>query len=463
MAFRKRGRNQKQGEYMKKLLFIAVVAAVVLVPATVFADVPSGDGSKGVFGGEINDYMNVNKFGGVEFTKNFGYVRAGSNGGLDLGLATRFNNGLYLGFNFDGKLWSGTNTQKKEGGKQQDPSIPVSQTPPYFDFDNWTSDVIEFDSKFEFLVGSDVFGGIKLSLDFDELKSDTSKNEPTGGGAATETTASDGNVIIGLQWGKNFAVGSGTLMPHISATFDIDTAEYKYDDGTKTHFGGKEPLDIGISLGAAYGFGATSGGNEIWADYSINLAAYPDPASDIQDVKTTQTGSRVKNLLGIGSWNGYALNDRWTVAWVATLDLGLDSEDTKSKTVTTAGSTDNKGITTSTFSATPGAAAGIKYNFATKPFTLKAGIGTGIKFEGKKVVNETNTANKIETDTFTWTALNPTLAIGGVLTPTENFYIDMELRNAINDPNDPTPASDPFTWNLDLTRPEIRFLVCLKK
>jgi hypothetical protein len=450
MAFRKRGRNQKQGEYMKKLLFIAVVAAVVLVPATVFADVPSGDGSKGVFGGEINDYMNVNKFGGVEFTKNFGFIRAGSRDpaatitggsttGLELGLATRLNGGLYLGFNFDGTLWNGTNEQKKEGGKQVDP----------------TGKAIDFDGAFSFLVGNDAFGGIKLSLDFDKFSSDIDKDEKTNPAQATEITKSSGIIGIGLGWGKNFAVGSGTLMPHISASFDIDTTETKTVTD-KTKIENRQPSYIGLSLGAGYGFGATSGGNEVWADYSIKLAAYPDPISETPDVtKTTQLGSDVKNTLEIGSWNGYALNDRWTVAWVATLGLGLDSKVEKVKTVTPAETKEEKPKTTTVFSVTPGAAAGIKYDFATKPFTLKAGVGSGINFTGTKIVQEAESADaKTEDDTFAWTALAPSLAIGGVLTPTENFYIDMELVSAI--PNS-------FQWALDLTRPTINFLVCIKK
>jgi hypothetical protein len=442
LPYKEGGRFTNKEYFMKLKLFFAALAAVLIAPA-LLAQAPNLhfeaagslplDATFGLFGSDIDDIQDVNNYPKVEFTKGFGYALAGTNTGVAGGFAKTFGN-LFVGINYDGYLWDGNNTVKEISGKRVD---SISDT----------DDNVKIDNRFGVLIGSESFGGIKVLFDFDDFHPDTDKIEAAPKEEVKYTT---GSIFAGALWGKNFALGGGLLKPEfgLGVDFDLDNEKYKGLGGSYTTKEGK--TTVYLRAAADYEFapqGSTT--STLSGEYTLSIGRKPDPVIEVKNqtfpagwwgaggtvdkAKASDKGSDVGNDLSIAYSKTYNIDERWAAAWGIGGDLGFDVSKTKpSASATVSGTTityKSKGTTTTTFTVDPEASAALKYNFATKPFTLYAGakLTAGISVKKEDVKN-----TKTVTKTYTFTPLTPQFALGGSLKPTENFAIDMKLEGNTN-------------------------------
>jgi hypothetical protein len=518
---------------MKLRILLAMIAAVLLVPAlsaqTAIPQAPGFDGIKskaakgtsGLFGSEVDNVQDVNDFGSVEFTKGFGYLAAGTElTDTGIGFATKLG-GLFLGLTYDGNIWSGSSTSLKTDGKENDsfPGWTISDIDGRITFDNW----------FNILVGNEAIGGIKVTFALNDFRTEArvdKYDDPVIVPATNDKLVdTDGDILAGLTYGRNFALGGGTLKPEISlgASFNNNSVEAT-KAGVGNFFGktskftrnsnGSHFTNLFVKVGADYVF-APNGNvtSTLKAYYALRVDLAPEfttkatnwtvvdatdpigdllgvvPGTEVESVKKVDTDTWITHNLKVHFKKSYAIDERWSAAWLAGGVLGFGSREQKAKSYTYKFFGDDtkydvyapvnqetfpgwhpedqkKPITTSVFNINPQAAAAFKYNFASKPFSLFAGIGLSTAFQIQTVEqsrqsggarNSNDKYVKDETTTLTATGLTTNFGLGGTLKPTESFAIDMLLSN-----NSGTNFDNNFNFGFNATDIVIEFLASLK-
>ncbi|MDR2943361.1 MAG: hypothetical protein LBV17_12310 [Treponema sp.] len=188
----------------------------------------------GVFGNDVDNYMNVNDFGDVQFAKWFGFLHGANDGPagsfrVDLGYATKLS-GLYLGTRYKGNVLSfnktvaTTITPTYDWNNQE--LLQTSEAVTYTQ--NWTNST----NQIEALIGLSNGMGIKVGF-FESL---AVSSQP--GRTVTTTDTKDGiityangidkySIIRGyltpfLGWGMKIGGGEAmTIKPYVLAEFDI--------------------------------------------------------------------------------------------------------------------------------------------------------------------------------------------------------------------------------------------------
>ncbi|GHV81541.1 hypothetical protein AGMMS49991_00990 [Spirochaetia bacterium] len=305
----------------RNVVLPAVMAAVLLVvQGQVFAQTSNTYKSTfGIFDTEVDNFMDVRKWSGVEFGKGFGFIGAGRDTGIGFqgGYATRFK-GLYLGLFVNGNYWSGTgqDSYDKDGKR----------------IDAGTDGLVDFDNQYAVLVGGG-FGGIKLTVDFDSTKHDYDETlvpNPPSGSKTVKTYTDEGNLIFSVDWGTALKNG---WKPAAGVSYNINL------DGTITDFDG----DVTTIVGNSTATGPGSSYNPDWlslyaksgipiktgyfgAQYKMDLAVQKPPYkfTGSPSVEVKMEGYGWNNTLS--AWYGHSvdLTERFSIGAEIDLDLGFN-------------------------------------------------------------------------------------------------------------------------------------------
>ena len=235
------------------MIFMVIIAMVLILPLSAQTykaepfDGQSSNVSKatsGLFGSEVDDYMDVNYYSGVEFSKWFGFITGGMytpvnatnpKFAIDLGYATKLGT-LYLGTRYAGNVVQFTGTASKQIRVTYPPTTAgfnptETRTDTY-----WTQGWIESTNQIEALIG--VAGmGIKVGF-FESLATNEHKGPQTQAVPFYKTVnhqtgetniyneSVDYSRIIGLMkpsllWGMNLKMGGMSINPYVGAGFGI--------------------------------------------------------------------------------------------------------------------------------------------------------------------------------------------------------------------------------------------------
>jgi hypothetical protein len=448
---------------MKLRIITAMILSLLIVPA-LSAQVTSFTSAvtQGLFGTYIDDIQDVNDWSTVDFNNVIGYAGARATG-ISGGFGTHLGS-LFLGVGYSGDLWNGTVTTTTIDGDAAD-TVP-------------SSGIVTFDNRFDVLLGSGSFGGLKISLALNDFGSDTDKNEV--GGADEKQVDTTGSILAGVTWGKNFSLGGGTLKPEFGLTGTFALASIEITDGVANSSSTtKNPADnyTQIALRAAADYEFAPNGNAtttLSGEYIFGIRLKPgtvyegknDSASGLygttfgaSDFESSDKGAYITNDLNLGYKQSYDIDRNTSVAWKAGAELGFDFRETKySGTQTIAGVTsdiDQKGTATTVFSVSPLAAAAVTYKFAGKPFSVNAGVGirAGLTITSVENKDFTPTTKRVET-TYAYNDLTPNFAIGGTLSPSDSLLLDLRLTGATNIGN--------FTFIFDANNIVVAFLLGFK-
>jgi hypothetical protein len=277
--------------------------------------------------------------------------------------------------------------------------------------------------------------------------------------------------------GQNFNLGGGTLKPEISlgALFGMASTEITgptADSSTTT----KDPASnyTRISLTAAADYEFAPKGNvttTLSGDYTFSITLKPATVYEgkntsasgqfgttigATDFESSDEGSNIANALNVNFKKSYNINGNWSAAWKAGVGLGFNSSETKWSGTQTVGGVkndiDSEGTVTTTFSVRPLAAAALTYNFASKPFSLHAGVE--LTNAAVVITSMENKDTKQVTDSYAFTPLSTSFGLGGALKPTENLMLDMMLTGLTGLNN--------FTFSFNANSINIAFLLSLK-
>lgn len=201
---------------MKKLKGMLIAAFIAIVGSQAFAQVPlvnvkldsasvpalgqpssfTSATTGGVFGTEVNNFMNVNNWGTVKPEKFFGYVGYDmGSGGIDIGFAKQLAP-LYLGMSFDGKL-----------GRLE--SVSISNT---MNSDKSTKWEVDTTNKFtlQSLFGFGIFG-LRAGLFYSPRN--VRGDDDTASDTRTVTKSESYTIFPEIAFGFNVAAGDLSLSP----------------------------------------------------------------------------------------------------------------------------------------------------------------------------------------------------------------------------------------------------------
>jgi hypothetical protein len=469
MKRRQNGDLSKNRENMMKarLFLLGIVLAAVMVTPALKADSIIADSTFGLFTDDVDDYMDVNDYEGVEFDNAFIYLKGGRNGtgvqknasgwfdqttsgfvndneaGIQGGFATWFFD-YYLGFRFDTNLWDGDQTITRVDGDQKD----TLSSNTNMGIDPWNTPAtgpnkgIAFDGAFELLLGTGNIGAFTLGLDFDHV---SLKNEKEKDGNPEELSYSDGALLIDLGWGKNFEVKGGILAPEFHIGYQISTfkVETKSDDSFSYFRYWDEDQATWIDddyfekmshllIGANAEYTSPSEAHWFGVYYGLDIGLHPATIekNPVLDKEIDWKGYWVSNGLEGGYKRSVELNDRFSLAFGANLGLEL---------VTSREDYTDRGdpLDGVEFIVNPEVLIGSVYTFAKKPFALYTGLrldsfgASGDEnFYSLKYENEKTT--KTETYTHEFRPWGLSAGLGLSFTPFENFALDLGLSQNLS-------------------------------
>jgi hypothetical protein len=422
---------------MKVRMFLLglALAAVLIVPAASAQESFLYANTYGLFGNDIDSFMDPNDYKDVEFDNAFGVIQGGSYrddksnylnrqqasyNGIAAGIATRIK-GTYLGFYFNGNLWDGnTKTAYNKDNKiMSDPEVGVN-----------------FTGYFAALLGLK-FGGIKVVLDFDNVYLNYDEDKTT---STDQVRAySSGFTTVGLAWGNNFELKGGALDPEVTLAYKISNA-YSYSKGSNTEYSyvpaGYYYFDVMshliINPGADYYLPEDKG--HLFAFYTLDIGILPNEAVswESNNTKIKWEGYDVLNVLELGYDKTIDLTSQFSFGYGGGIDLTLDSRQAKY----TADSGKYNGPAIIEFGISPYVEIGGVYTFAKVPFSLNIGLQFA-SYEFDPVSGESVRANwwKVESvkthddkhDTGTFKNLGVDFGLGLGFTPFQNFSLDASL------------------------------------
>jgi hypothetical protein len=442
------------------LLGIILGAALIILPAG--ADSTVAESTFGLFDDETDIFVDPNDYDGVEFDNAFIFLRGGRNGagagdgtgwtgaitgrsvndntaGIAGGLATRIGS-LYLGIGFDTNLWHGSQTITKIDGDQVDPlpfSWPLSAAPDRG---------IVFDGGFEALIGTENLGAFKVTLDFDQVSLNSGKNE-TSGADPEEFAYSDGSLLIGLGWGKNFEFKGGALAPEFLLAYQISTYKLEtknsdaftyvtyWDDGTNALVTDYFEKMSHLLIGAAADYTSPSEAHSFTLEYLLDIGIHPSTIEKAPGGKDIDwKGYHVGNGLAAGYSRSVELNDRFSLGFGA--DLGLELVSRRTDYTDKADPDDSV-----SFIVNPEIKIGASYAFAKKPFTLYSAfkLSSLTDTDGDDESNPFYTLDyakegnsKTETWTHTFGPWGISVGLGLTFAPFDNFTLGLDLSQNLS-------------------------------
>jgi hypothetical protein len=424
----------EQGVYLKVRMFLIglALAAVLMVPAASAQESFLLASTYGLFANDIDCFMDPNDYKDVEFDTAFGVIQGGSYrdtdprfldkkrrsiNGIAAGFATRIKD-TYLGFYFDGNLWSGEAlTAYDKDNKLVAPTLEQG---------------VAFNGYFAALLGLK-FGGLKLVLDFENVRLQYDENKASEEWVKAYST---GFTTVGLDWGSNFDFKGGRLDPEIYLAYRISNT-YSYEKGGKTDYSyippGFDYFDtmshLIFSPGADYYFPEDKG--HLFAFYELDIGIHP---SEVVSLATTNTtikweGYDVANTLGLGYDRVFEINSQFSFGIGGGIDLSIESSQAKYN-VNNGGGRYN-GDAEISFGISPYVEIGGVYNFSKAPFSLYTGLqfasyeSDGDGTERTDWWNLTSAkSNDGQINTGTFKNLGVDLGLGIGFTPFKNFSVD---------------------------------------
>ncbi|GHV38621.1 hypothetical protein AGMMS49546_09350 [Spirochaetia bacterium] len=416
---------------VKMFLLGLILVAVLFVPAVSAQVIPESSLSSstfGIFGDDIDYYLDPNDYQDVEFEKGFGFIQAP--GTLAAGYSTRLKNSTYLGFYLGGPLWDGTSEASYNNGNRQD----------------GTEAGVGFTGDIGFLLGMKKIGGIKATFQFENVRLAYDKND------AGERIDSDGYFTIGVGWGKNFDLKGGVLSPEVALRYKINTFkeqtksdQYSY---LKTTGGNPDPAKVFDSLShlildAQTYYYFSSGTSWLNGEYVLDMGVWPTPIAKSGGAETKFEGWDIAHALIFEYGKQFDITSQLGFGFKVGTDLGYESQRSKWN--------GNAGGEVITLGVAPHAEVAAKYVFAAKPISLYTGFQfapyertvtarTGAYDEGIRVGNrayafQVKTTypdyNKLDTrsevGTFNPWGVNAGLGLG--FNPLKNFFLDLNLSS----------------------------------
>jgi hypothetical protein len=231
-----------------KVIVIALITALALSIIPLAAQTSNtARATAGIFGTDVDDYMSVHWYSGVEFDKYFGFTGYGTNNGwgsIGIGYARNFG-GIYLGGYYEGNIantygykWDGSNwTTDNQGGNQEIETIDAvydNQNKLVSKITTKSTGGNQLDSRNDVSILLGVIGmGFKLGFSEDVTTRDT----PIGHTTTTEEYFSQqleiytnkldtysyikGDLTPSLAWGMGLDVGSLSIRPVVDIAFGI--------------------------------------------------------------------------------------------------------------------------------------------------------------------------------------------------------------------------------------------------
>ena len=246
---------------MKKSTMIMVVLTVITMGLAIPLGAQTSNQSvatASVFGTDVDNYMNVNNYGDVEFDKWFGYLRGNWNGTIALGYATKFGD-IYLGGYYTGNIFRSDTNETKRLTTTWDPVLQQLDTRE--DETTYTQTTTNTNNNIEALIG---VAGMGIKVGFSEnittynTPYNVSRNGTNTTRISTVTQNADGSITYSgndsinyeestssltpsVQWGMKLNLGSGTLAPRVNANVNFyrNTFIDEYYSLARTEINGK--------------------------------------------------------------------------------------------------------------------------------------------------------------------------------------------------------------------------------
>jgi hypothetical protein len=269
---------------IKVLVLAAIIVIGLAVPLSAQTS-NQNQATAGVFGADVDNFMDVNYYGDVNFNKWFGYLGGNTSGIFNLGYATKFG-GIYLGTYYTGNLFTTGTNETTRLETEWDPDLQQLLTRE--DLKTYTRTTTTTNNNIEALIGlTGLNMGIKVGFDenittyntpYNVTRDGTSTVTQNADGSITYTgndslsyEESSGDLIPYLEWGMNLKVGSYTLAPRVgvAVNFYEDKLIDKYYGTARTEYqgiiSGQERIDR-----RGYNGGYTALGILVGADFYLN-------------------------------------------------------------------------------------------------------------------------------------------------------------------------------------------------
>jgi hypothetical protein len=397
---------------IRKTVLLGIVLTLILatgLTAQVSGDIGSmsipsmkNSSTGGLWGNDMDNAQDVNDWQDVEFDQFFAFLAGGGQTWTGSGYIPFISGGaaknfgsVYLGLFYTGSLVSGSSVEEVNvAGDRID-------TPA-------TDNGFTFTDSVYVLAGTPV-GGFKLGI-LSDFRSD--KDEDTAG----KNEEKAGRLGLGLIWGKNFAVGSGTLKPEAGILYGLNLGETKFTNtagDSATTRNGYAPLQL--LLRGDYLFPENGGRQSVISLSDVfEYRIFPDPLSENSTSNATshRTGKEWNNNLTLAFKRTYTIDERFSAAWDVGGSFGYESQNTDQETKNPDVKIDGDTITR--ISLSPVARLGFTYRFVPDRFDLYGFAGTRFNFWRTK---ESSNASGNDSSTTT-TALGgfvPFAGLGGTL------------------------------------------------
>jgi len=320
-------------EIKMKVLALAAITVIGLAMPLGAQTSNQSEATAGVFGTDVDNYMNVNYYDEVNFNKWFGFVGGNTSGIFNLGYATKLKD-IYLGGFYTGNVLRTNTDETTRLTTTWDPSLQQMLT--RVDEKTYTRTTTNTNNNIAALVG---LTGLNMGIKVGFLENITTYNTPynagRNGGVSTVTQNADGSITYSnndslnyeessgdlipyLEWGMKLKVGSYTLTPRVAAAVNFfqDKLIDKFYGAARTEYNGiiagQERIDrsgrnngytaLGIGVGADFYLNENM---YVGLDYILGMNIYSQSLGD-----AGRSGS-VSGTINWTSGNNYSTIDKY--------------------------------------------------------------------------------------------------------------------------------------------------------
>jgi hypothetical protein len=397
----------------------------------------------------VDNFVDVNEYETVD-PENFflyGQTRTDTNTtnttGVSFGFAKTLGFG-YLGIGYQGYFWTGSST--------------TMETPTQTTHGGGGDSGLQWDNYLNILYGNSLIGGIRLDAYFDNAGSDNDGTEPASG-TDTENTLGRGTIEMGLNWGKNFGVGSGLVKLNLGAAYLFDLRDTEYSQGavSRVTYRGTEVWDGATStvtgtighfsgnIGAAYEFGSGDVTTSLELGYDLTYYRYPDrrieeETSGTVSAYTDNNPSRTDHEIALDFSQTRDISNRLQLGYGVGAKFSYAAREYTSDETLAAGVTTpaTEKYSESLIAFTPTAKIGFIYTVSPGKFKLNAGLLlniTSFRFYETEDVNSTVPTNVVTTTDTTKNIEGMSSIIGMGFTWTLIPGFDLDAVASVNATN----------------------------
>jgi hypothetical protein len=222
---------------LKIMAFMVVITLVLTLPLSAQWARPTSNqkqATANVFGTDVDNYMDVNYFGGVGFDKWFGYIGYNTTDNLlNLGYATKLK-GIYLGTWYEGNVVSFTGTPRKSVQVTYPATTTGFNPTEVLTTTSWNNARVTSNNELHALIG---LGNMGIRVGFWEglttnmydkspnVNLVKTENKTTGITSYTGETVNysylNGTMAPSVLWGMNMNVNAMTIRPYAGVYFRI--------------------------------------------------------------------------------------------------------------------------------------------------------------------------------------------------------------------------------------------------